>query len=225
MRRPIRLALEVLGAAASAGAIAWLLLQSRLFHRVKNFPDAVPGLEWKEIVAFVVPFVLLLWVFVLRRGATSSLVGIATVAALAAGHAYASLDWLVFVSRGLDLSRPGPAPAAVLVALALLFLLPLGYHVVRRRGELGAAYTRKGAEASDVAAARRASTLGGLAVLGDAVFAAAVVLGGVLVLQGRALAQPGDSTALALGIAAVAVAGAGLVAVPALAERWRARRS
>lgn len=223
MKGPLRVAVGLLGAAAGAALIGGLFVASRFLERVRYFPTPIPGLEWKHAVAFGLPFIVLAWVFVARRGATSSLVAVATGAVLVVGHAWSGLDWTVFVSRGTSLATGGAPPPAFALAFVAPFLLVAVYHAFRRRRELATVYAGKHAEPEDVDGARRASLRGAAALVGGAALLAGVVAGAMLAAAPVATAlQVAPSQAVALGagaVALVAVVGAALPRLLALRTR------
>lgn len=222
MKRPLRAILGLLAAAALSALIGFLLAESRLYDRIRPI-EAFPGVAWKDLVSYGLPFVLLAWVFVVRAGATSSLLGAMAAAVFLVGHAWSTLDWTVFLVRGSDLARGGvPAPAFAL-ALVVPFLLAALWQVGRRPLELRDAYVAKDADAADVKAVRKAALVHGSLVVAVALVAAALVVGAILAAGTRAAAFPVPaSTALGLALAAVGIVGLVLALVPrALARRAR----
>lgn len=213
----------VLGAAAGAALVGGLFVVSRFLERIRYFPTPIPGLEWKHAVAFGLPFIVLLWVFVARRGATSSLVAVATGAVLIVGHAWSGLDWTVFIARGTELATGGTPSPVFAVVFVVPFLLVAVYHGLRRPRELRKAYDEKQAEAADIEDARRAAMWGGLQVVGGAALVAVVVGGAMLGAVPAASAFPvPTSQAVAVGagaVALVAVVGAALPRLLALRAR------
>lgn len=223
MKAPARIAVGILGASAGAALVGGIFVASRFLERVRYFPTPVPGLEWKHALAFGLPFLLLAWVFVVRRGATSSLVAVATAAVLVVGHGWSNLDWTVFVARGTGLATGGTPPLAFAAVFVVPFLLVAVYHGLRRSSELRRVYAEKHADETDVAAVRRASFAGMAAILGGAALLSALVAGVMLGAVPAAAAIP-LAPSQAVGVAAGAVAVVALVgaAIPRLVA-WRAR--
>ena len=223
MKTPVRVASGLVGAAVGAAVIGALLTASRFMERVRYFPTPVPGLEWKHAVAFGLPFLVLAWVFVARRGATASLVTVATAAVVLVGHAWSNLDWTVFVTRGTSLATGGTPPSVFVVAFVLPFALVALYHGLRRPRELRRIYADKQADAADVDAVRRSTLLGGGALLGGATILAALVaaamIGAVPAASVVRLAPSQAVVLAAAAIALVAVVGAALPRVLALRTR------